>query len=185
MPRLSPTAKHGVDATSSVVAGPHGPIPVRTYSPAPGISRSTALPFVWLHGGGFYSGGLDQPETHEVALALARAGFEVTTVGYRLVTLGGRERAQREEGSQGPSRAGRERRPDVRFPIPLDDVLAVVEAVGARSPDGVVLGGASAGACLAAAAAYRLERAGASPLRGLFLAYGTFHAELPERSPSC
>lgn len=183
MLKRSLATPHGVDATSSVVAGPHGPIPVRTYSPAPGISHSTALPFVWLHGGGFYSGGLDQPETHEVALALARAGFEVTTVGYRLVTLGGRERAQREEGSQGPSRAGRERRPDVRFPIPLDDVLAVVEAVGARSTDGVVLGGASAGACLAAAAAYRLERAGASPLRGLFLAYGTFHAELPERSP--
>ena len=183
MLKRSLATPHGVDATSSVVTGPHGPIPVRTYSPAPGISRSTALPFVWLHGGGFYSGGLDQPETHEVALALARAGFEVTTVGYRLVTLGGRERAQLEEGPQGLSRAGRERRPDIRFPVPLDDVLAVVAAVSARSPDGVVLGGASAGACLAAAAAYRLERDGASPLRGLFLAYGTFHAELPERSP--
>lgn len=185
MPRRSLTAPHGVDATNSAVAGPHGRVPVRTYAPADGCAaRSARRPVVWLHGGGFYSGGLDQPETHEVALALARAGFEVTTVDYRLVPLGGRDRAER-TGAPGPScaGAGRQLRPEVRFPIPLDDAMAVIDRVSARSDDGVVLGGASAGACLAAAAAFRYERAGASPLRGLFLAYGTFHAELPERSP--
>lgn len=182
MSRRSLTATHGVEVTNSAVAGPHGPIPVRTYSRARGAASTAALPFIWLHGGGFYSGSLDQPETHEVAFALARAGFEVTTVDYRLVTLGGRERA-RHGGAREPNRAGRAPRPDIRYPVPLDDVLAVVETVSERSRDGVVLGGASAGACLAAGAAYRLARAGASPLRGLFLAYGTFHAELPERSP--
>ncbi|NYF12478.1 acetyl esterase/lipase [Pseudoclavibacter sp. JAI123] len=183
MPRRSPTAPHGVDATNSAVAGPHGRVPVRTYAPADGsAARSPIRPVIWLHGGGFYSGGLDQPETHEVAVALARAGFEVTTVDYRLVTLGGRERAGR-RGAPVPRSSRRQRRPEIRFPIPLDDVMAVIDGVSARSDDGVVLGGASAGACLAAAAAYRYERAGASPLRGLFFTYGTFHAELPERSP--
>ncbi|PPF86535.1 esterase [Pseudoclavibacter sp. RFBJ3] len=196
MPRRSPTAPHGVDATGSAVAGPNGPVAIRSYAPAASAARLSSSPVIWLHGGGFYSGGLDQPETHEVALALARARFEVTTVDYRLVTLGGRDRAQREASgsAQRSERSGRapqsgrsarwerDRRPDVRFPVPLDDVLAVVEAVASRSGRDVVLGGASAGACLAAAAAYRLARAERSPVRGLFLTYGTFHAQLPPRS---
>ncbi|WP_424467701.1 alpha/beta hydrolase [Pseudoclavibacter helvolus] len=188
--RSSPVA-HGVEATSFEVAGPHGPVSARQYALAGAAARRRRPPVVWLHGGGFYSGGLDQPETHEVAMALARAGFEVTTVGYRLVTLGGRGKAEAADapaavGADGRRQSGRSRRkdrPEVRYPVPLDDVLAVVEAVGARSPEGLVLGGASAGACLAAGAAYRLERAGSSPIRGLFLTYGTFHAQLPPRSP--
>ena len=191
MPRRSPPVARGVEATSFVVSGPHGPVPARHYAPAAGAARVAHPPVVWLHGGGFYSGGLDQPETHEVALALARAGFDVTTVDYRLVTLGGREGAKSAEapgegGGDGRRQACRSRRrdrPEVRYPVPLDDVLAVVEAVSARSREGLVLGGASAGACLAASAAYRFERAGSSPIRGLFLGYGTFHAQLPARSP--
>ncbi|PPF43142.1 esterase [Pseudoclavibacter sp. AY1F1] len=194
MPRRSLTAPHGVEATNSAVVGPHGPVPVRTYSPASparGALRSPVLPFIWLHGGGFYSGGLAQPETHEVAFALARAGFEVTTVDYRLVTLGGRAKSKAADASGGGTADDRHRtcksrrddHPEVRYPVSLDDVLAVVATVSARSPEGLVLGGASAGACLAAGAAYRLERAGASPIRGLFLTYGTFHARLPARSP--
>jgi xylan 1,4-beta-xylosidase len=68
----------------------------------------------------------------------------------------------------------------VRFPIPLEDVLDVVEEVASAAAGGrVILGGASAGACLAAAAARDLLQRGEKLVDGLVLAYGTFHAELP------
>jgi len=152
-------------ATSvDTVAGPHGPVPVRRYAPA---VESALPPIVWVHGGGFFKGGLDLPETHEVARSLAGAGFPVVTVDYRLATIGPR-----------PPRAA-----SIRYPVPVDDVVAVVRALQAENPDGVILGGASAGACLSAGAALRLAAESAPPLRGVFLAYGFFHAALPERTP--
>ena len=150
---------------NDTVAGPHGPIPVRRYSPLPDTPAS-AVPIVWIHGGAFVKGGLDQPESHSVALALARAGFPVITVDYRLAT-----------GLRIPRPA-----PAVRYPIPFDDVVAVVEATQRDHPGGVILGGASAGACLAAAAVLRLAAAGKPAPLGSFFAYGTFHAALPTRS---
>jgi acetyl esterase len=147
---------------SAVVAGPHGAIPVRRYAPPAG----TALPpIVWVHGGGFFKGDLDLPETHEVARALASAGHPVVTVDYRLASAGPRRRGS-----------------GIRYPVPVDDVVAVLRAVQAEHPDGVILGGASAGACLSAGAVLRLAADGAPPLRGVFFAYGFFHAALPERS---
>ena len=148
---------------SAVVSGPHGPVPVRQYAPPAG---STLPPIVWVHGGGFFKGDLDLPETHEVARTLAAAGHQVVTVDYRLATIG-------------PRRPGAS---SIRYPVPVDDVVAVVRAVQAEYPDGVILGGASAGACLAAGAVLRLAADDAPPLRGVFLAYGFFHAALPERS---
>jgi acetyl esterase/lipase len=58
----------------------------------------------------------------------------------------------------------------------------VVRAVHRDHPDGVIVGGASAGACLAAGAVLRLAAGGAPPLRGVFFTYGIFHARLPELS---
>lgn len=139
-------------------------MPVRRYAPPAG---STLPPIVWVHGGGFFKGDLDLPETHEVARTLAAAGHPVVTVDYRLATIG-------------PRRPGAS---SIRYPVPVDDVVAVLRAVQAEHPDGVLLGGASAGACLAAGAVLRLAADGAPPLRGVFLAYGFFHAALPERSP--
>ncbi len=46
------------------------------------------------------------------------------------------------------------------------------------------LGGASAGACLAASAALRLREPGQPTPAGLLFAYGLFHARLPETSPA-
>jgi acetyl esterase len=149
----------------TVVAGPHGPVPVRRYDPP---VRTARPPIVWVHGGGFFRGDLDLPETHEVARALAAAGFPVITVDYRLATIGPRFPWQR--GSS------------IRYPVPVDDVVAVLRAVQAEHPDGVILGGASAGACLSAGAVLRLAADGAPPLLGVFFAYGFFHAALPERS---
>ncbi|MET0954311.1 MAG: alpha/beta hydrolase [Cryobacterium sp.] len=156
-----------VATTNDTIAGPHGPIPVRRYSPA---QPASAVPVVWLHGGAFVKGGLDLPETHDVARALADAGFAVITVDYRLTTL-----LSRRLSSPGRSR--------VHYPVPVDDVVAVLKRIQEESPAGVIVGGASAGACLAAAATLRLAAEGAPAPRGVFLAYGIFHATLPVRAP--
>lgn len=164
----------GVDAIAAVdamIQGPHGPIPVRRYPPPAGTALLGSAPIVWVHGGAFVRGGLDLPETHEVALALAGAGFTVITVDYRLASIPGLTRFGR---ASSPTRS-------IRFPVPVDDVVAVVLAVQDEFGDGVILGGASAGACLSAGAALRLADGG-TPLRGVFLTYGLFHASLPERS---
>lgn len=124
-------------------------------------------PFVWLHGGAFAYGGLDQPESHEPAMSTAVTGRTVVTVDYRLV------------GRWNPFFDVKDSSLDgVRFPVPLEDVLDVIAAV-ARG-QGILLGGASAGACLAAAAARDLAQRGDTSVLGLVLAYGTFHAELPQ-----
>ncbi|MGY4858362.1 alpha/beta hydrolase [Cryobacterium sp. AP23] len=157
------TPDAAADSIDATVTGPHGPVPVRRYAPAGATARP---PIVWVHGGGFFKGDLDLPETHEVARALAAAGFPVVTVDYRLATVGPRH-----------ARAS-----SIRYPVPVDDVVAVLRDVQAEHPDGVILGGASAGACLAAGAVLRLAADGAPALRGVFLAYGFFHAALPPRS---
>jgi xylan 1,4-beta-xylosidase len=68
----------------------------------------------------------------------------------------------------------------IRFPIPLEDVLDVVDQVRSEAVHGrITLGGASAGACLAAAATLRLIRENRPGPAAVVLAYGTFHADLP------
>ncbi|TFD87191.1 alpha/beta hydrolase [Cryobacterium lactosi] len=167
-------AENADAAVDAIVQGPHGPIPVRRYTPPAGTAPLEAAlvgtaPIVWVHGGAFVKGDLDLPETHEVALALAGAGFTVITVDYRLTAV------------PGLSRFGRATR-GTHYPVPVDDVVAVVRAVQAEAGDGVILGGASAGACLSAGAVLRLGSDAAAALRGVFFAYGIFHASLPERS---
>ncbi|QNE44248.1 carboxylesterase family protein [Frigoribacterium sp. NBH87] len=112
-----------------VVAG----VPVRRYAAAvpagdgPEEARSAPV-LVWAHGGGFFRGGLDQPEAHEVASALARRGVGVVTVDYRLTPWPLVGRVGR-VASVGPvarvGRAGRDGRGRTRFPGPVDDVSAV------------------------------------------------------------
>lgn len=53
-----------------------------------------------------------------------------------------------------------------------DDVVAAVRDVLRDSPNGVILGGARAGACLSAGAVLRLVDGGADALVGAFFAYG-------------
>ncbi len=62
------------------IDGPGGALPLRLYLPEP--RRSAAL-LVWLHGGGFVSGGLDSHDVPLRALADA-AGCAVVAVAYRL-----------------------------------------------------------------------------------------------------
>jgi acetyl esterase/lipase len=166
--RLSSQAASGeydeVKATVSdeLVAGPHGPVPVRVYQPVePGEGRPL---LIWCHGGGFVGGDLDMPEADATAREVSRrADAVVVSVDYRLSTHG------------------------VRFPVPHDDVVAAYRwavseaALLGAAADRVTLGGASAGANLAAGACLRLRDEG-DPPAGLLLLYPAVHAELPPPS---
>lgn len=153
-----------VDVMDDVLPGPHGPVPIRRYRPQEPAAAPT---LVWLHGGGFFRGDLDLPESDAVARALSARGIPVVTVDYRLGPLPGMPWI----GRTGP----RARR---RAPHARDEVVAVLHALAGERPVGLVLGGASAGACLAASAVIEPP-----PLVGLVLAYGFFHARLP-RDPA-
>ncbi|NRD27664.1 alpha/beta hydrolase [Frigoribacterium sp. VKM Ac-2836] len=142
-------------------------VPIRWYEPWPGSVASPGPTLLWLHGGGFFRGGLDQPEAHDVARSLAARGVRVATVDYRLAP------------PPGPGLAADRLMPSRgRYPMALDDVVAAYGDVSDRSPAGVVVGGASAGACLAAAATLRTIDDGRPPVGAVF-AYGFFHATHP------
>ncbi|TCR26261.1 alpha/beta hydrolase fold domain-containing protein [Streptomyces sp. BK205] len=159
-----------VSVRDDVVKGRGGPVGVRRYSPESRARRSQTV--VWVHGGAFAFGGLDQPESHAPAMAIAESGREVIAVDYRLVPRFNYLRDPKPEKLTG-----------VRFPAPVEDVIDVFTAVAADAPGGrVILGGASAGACLVAAAALHQRRSHGAVPDGLVLAYGTFHAELPPLS---
>ncbi|MFB4303860.1 alpha/beta hydrolase fold domain-containing protein [Actinomadura sp. NTSP31] len=149
------------------VDGKHGAVPVRVYA-----RQAGGTPLLWVHGGAFCGGSIDMAESHAVACAIARAGRTVVTVDYRRVPPCNWLRRPK-PGSL----------PGVRFPVPLDDVSDAFLWVRKQSPTGdAVMGGASAGACLAAAATLRFRDHGAPLPSRLALAYGTFHPRLPSRS---
>lgn len=157
------TTPHPTDPTDLFVPGPHGPVPVRVFW---GEGRRALL---WCHGGAFAFGDLDMPEAAWTARQVVeRTGLTVVTPDYRLVTP-----------LDAPARW------PVRWPVPSDDVLAawtwLVERAADLAPDGVLLGGASAGANLAAGAVLRM--AGDTPRpQALFLAYPTLHSVQPAPS---
>jgi acetyl esterase/lipase len=173
-PALCARLRAQVEAPGSYVApdavvtereapGPHGPIPVRVYRPADQGDGAPLL--VWCHGGGWVAGDLAMPEADATAREVAtRAEATVVSVDYRLALEG------------------------VWFPVPLDDVVAAFRwavaeapALGA-DPSRVSLGGASAGANLAAGAALRLRDEGGPFPTALLLAYPCVHAVLPPPS---
>lgn len=161
-----------VVVSDEVIDGRHGTVPLRRYRPTDGAGDASPL-LVWNHGGAFAWGGLDQLEAHAVAASVAAAGHEVVSVDYRKSPTFSWFRTPRR-----PTR-----RPGHVFPAPMDDVTDAFLAVAESTDRDVVLGGASAGACLAAAAALRLrDDLGRRP-SGLVLAYGTFHASLPPIGP--
>lgn len=105
-------------------------VPVRIYRP-----HQAQGAIVWLHGGGFVMGDLDTEHPWAARLADG-SGATVISVGYRLA-------------------------PENRFPAALDDVYAVLcwaaenAAELGVDPERIAVGGHSAGAGLAAAAALR------------------------------
>src|SRR3954449_3819963 len=154
-----------VDIRDDAAPGPHGPIPVRIYTPDGGGTDAPCL--VWLHGGAFRMGDLDMPEADWTARQIcARAGTVVVSVDYRLCVGG------------------------VTYPVPHDDVVAAVRwvrdeavALGVDAAR-ISLGGASAGGNLATGAALKLRDADGWVPAALLLAYTTFHAIVPPASPS-
>jgi len=162
--------------TDRLITGPHGSIPVRVY-PASGGAIGAAPGLVWLHGGGFAHGDLDMPEADWVASQLAARGIGVVSVFYRLAPqlhVEPADGAQPEDGAH--------------FPVPSDDVLAAFDwtvehaAELGLDPESISLGGASAGAALAAGAVVRMRDAGSRLPERVLLAYPTVHAVLPEPS---
>ncbi|PZE87717.1 alpha/beta hydrolase [Curtobacterium sp. MCLR17_039] len=152
-----------IDVADERIDGPHGPVPIRRYRPLERSGGTGTPTLVWVHGGGFFRGDLELPESDAVARALAERGLPVVTVDYRLGPLPGLPWL----GRRGPR--GRRRAPYAR-----DEIVAVLRHLHDEAPSGLLLGGASAGACLAASAV-----AAAPPLAGLVLTYGFFHARLP------
>lgn len=153
------------DVVARVVDADH-PVPVLDDEPH---RPTAATPLVWLHGGGWVTGGLDAGESVVVARELASRGRRVRTVDYRLAPL---------LGLASPRIAPSPH----RFPAALDDVVHASSDL-AGSGAAIAIGGASAGAAVAASAALRLDAAGARP-RAMVLAYGALHAALPPRTPS-
>jgi len=141
--------------------GPHGPVPVRIYTPAGGTPVGVPC-LVWLHGGGFIGGDLDMREADWTAREVcAAAGAVVVSVDYRLATGG------------------------VSYPVPHDDTVAAIAWVRDRAndlgvdPARISVGGASAGGNLTAGAVVKLrDRDGWVPA-ALILVYSVLHARVP------
>ena len=159
-----------VRTVDRTVQGRGGGIPIRDYLPED--ARDGAVPLVWIHGGGWMSGGLDQRESHAVAKAIARTGRPVRTVDYRLApALGWRTLAARSPLVLEPSAN--------RYPAAPDDVVSAIADWAGTADDRLFIGGASAGANLAVTAAVALRKETGLRLSGLALAYGGFHSALP------
>ena len=152
-----------VSVRPDTAPGPHGPVPVRVYNDGAGDGSRPCL--VWMHGGAFMMGSLDMPEADWASRELAtRADAVVVSVDYRLCQGG------------------------VHYPVPHDDVVAAVRWVRGNAsslgidPGKVSVGGASAGANLAAGAALKLRDADGEPPAHLFFAYGVAHSVIPPMS---
>jgi acetyl esterase/lipase len=147
------------------VPGPLGPVPVRVYLPADGGQNRPCL--VWMHGGAFLGGNLEMPEADWTARQICElAGAVVVSVDYRLAVG------------------------DVAYPVPHDDVVAALRWVRGSAADlgvdpaRISIGGASAGANLAAGATLRLRDDDAWQPIALLLAYPVAHPVIPAASAS-
>ena len=119
---------------------------------------------MWMHGGAFQFGDLDMIEAHSVAAEVAaRWSATVVSVDYRLV-------------------------PKVRYPVPLDDCVAVVRWAATKGGElgvdtnRIAVGGASAGANLATATALRLRDEGGAGVKAVCLGYAAVHRDIPPQS---
>lgn len=149
-----------IQIRSLSVPGPHGDVPLRTYTP----EAASGEALLWIHGGGFVTGDLDMPEADTVSRRLAAAGVTVASVDYRLAVNG------------------------VHFPVPGDDVDAAWRWATGGNVLGIApahwhLGGGSAGANLAMAQALRARDTGLPAPASIVLVYPVLHDLLPEPSP--
>lgn len=155
------SAPEGVTVEDVTIDGPGGPLPLKVFRPA--STPTSAL--LWMHGGGFVIGSVNDTESvipgYELA---ARANAVVVSVGYRLAVDG------------------------IQYPAPLDDVMAAWRWLTERAPtlgvERLFIGGASVGATLATGTAVRLRDAGEPAPRGMLLAYPLEHFPTPPTDPA-
>lgn len=152
-PAAGPMRRDDVEIVDATVPGPGGPLGIRLYRSRSLDVADAAPALVWAHGGGWQFGGLDMPEADSVGQVVAATlPGVVVSVDYRLA-------------------------PAHRWPAPLDDVVSAHRWATTRGaahgidPGRVALGGASAGAHLAAGAAVAFEAADAPTPAALLLAY--------------
>src|SRR5215472_5064769 len=139
--------------------GPHGQVPCRLYLP-----DNAARPplIIYAHGGGFMQGSL--PSWDAMLRELVRqSGVAALSVDYRLS-------------------------PEYRFPVAFEEIVAMVRLAAREGsgfgidPTRLAVGGDSAGANLALAAAVALRDAGERALGFMLLIYGCFSTDT--ESPS-
>jgi acetyl esterase len=139
--------------------GPHGQVPCRLYRPD-GVSQPPLL--VYAHGGGFMQGSIPSWD-HFLRDLVRQSGTAALSVDYKLS-------------------------PEVKFPVALDEMVAMIRLAAREGgglgidPSRIALGGDSAGANLALAAALVLREAGERTLRFQLLIYGCFSTDT--ESPS-
>ena len=134
--------------------GPHGQVPCRLYLPD-GVERPPLL--VYAHGGGFMQGSLDSWD-HFLRDLVCQSGVAALSVNYKLS-------------------------PEVKFPVAFEEVVAVTRLAAREGagfgvdPTRFALGGDSAGANLALAAALAMRDAGERALKFQLLIYGCFSTD--------
>ncbi len=131
--------------------GPHGQVPCRLYLPD-NAERPPLL--VYAHGGGFMQGSLASWDAMLREL-VCHSGVAALSVDYRLS-------------------------PEHRFPVAFDEMVAMIRLVAREGaglgidPTRLAVGGDSAGANLALAAALAARDAGERALGFMLLIYGCF-----------
>jgi len=134
--------------------GPHGQVPCRLYLPD-GVERPPLL--VYAHGGGFVQGSL--PSWDAMLRELVRqSSVAALSVDYRLA-------------------------PEHHFPVAFDEIVAMIRLAAREGtdlgidPTRLAVGGDSAGANLALAAALALRNASERALGLMLLIYGCYSTD--------
>jgi acetyl esterase len=142
-----------------MLPGPHGQVPCRLYLP----DNADKPPLiVYAHGGGFMQGSL--PSWDAMLRELVRqSGVAALSVDYKLS-------------------------PEHRFPVAFDEIVAMIRLAAREGsafgidPSKLAVGGDSAGANLALAAAVALRDAGERALGFMLLIYGCFSTDTESES---
>jgi acetyl esterase len=139
--------------------GPHGQVPCRLYLPDDTHNPPLIL---YAHGGGFMQGSL--PSWDAMLRELVRqSGVAALSVDYRLS-------------------------PEHRFPVAFEEMVAMVQLAAREGagfgidPQRLAVGGDSAGANLALAAAVALRDVGERALSFMLLIYGSFSTDTESES---
>jgi len=134
--------------------GPHGQVPCRLYLPD-GVERPPLL--VYAHGGGFMQGSIPSWD-HFLRDLVRQSGVAALSVDYQLS-------------------------PEVKFPVAYEEMVAITRLMTREGaglgidPSRLAVGGDSAGANLALAAALAMRDAGEKALRFQLLIYGCFSTD--------